>query len=58
MIEIIKQAIGNEVTRAEINEILTVAQAHGMLPPRTRLIPMNLEDNAWDPETPGQDDEN
>lgn len=36
------------------SDILDAVQANGMLPPRTMLVPMNLEDNAWDPETPYQ----
>lgn len=34
--------------------LLRVLEDAGMIPPRTLLQPMGIEDNAWDPETPSQ----
>lgn len=33
-----------------MNTLLSSLEKQGMLPPRTKLEPMGLSDNAWDPE--------
>ena len=37
--------------RKSADAVLTKLEEIGMLPPRTLLKPLNLEDNAWDQES-------
>lgn len=38
------------VSEPTCEEVLSIIEEAGMLPPRTKLDKLGLEDNAWDPE--------
>jgi hypothetical protein len=40
----------NQVAYSEASQLLEFIEELGMLPPKTKLNALNIEDNAWEPE--------
>jgi hypothetical protein len=44
---VVKNSVTN-VTPGQVDEVIDLLQKLGMVPPRTKLANLNIEDNAWE----------